>query len=377
MALSPTSNLARLLHDFYDFMQRKYDVFIFITGEEGRGKTKSIGLNIFDYWYREILKRKPPAERIGTTFSHFVKNLETGENFDIAYWDETGDALDKGNFHDILNKGVYQTYGIIREKLLLTMMTIPDFWDLDPRFRRRRVRGVFDVHKRVDDCCRSCGYKFAGRDECPKCTSKDIKRGYVKWRYYGRRALNRAIEKNKNKQVLRLSRVKATLEGVAYEYKGELLERYKADKDKRMDDAIKNLRTIAATQERKQNWRCPQCQSMDTKLHVSDGLIHCHKCRHAWEKTWEEGEREPEQKKGGCPTCGSSSIKHNKAKGKHTCRSCKQIWYTEPEQPLKSKEKDGRMRCPQCESLEYRYRASTKDYRCRKCGEVWGENGGK
>jgi len=284
MAVAENSKLARLLRKFHVYMKRQYDVCICIVGGEGKGKSRGLLLPIIDYWYKSILNRPVKTNSLGVSFEAFATALKTGEEFDICALDEAGEEMDRENHRNTLNTILFQAYTVIREKLFFTILVLPDFFDLNPRFRKRRVRGVFEVYKRKDYECTSCGWEFVQRPECPKCQCKKIKKGYILWRYYSRQKLDEIIAKNQSRLIKRLSVVKPTYSGKSYKYDGPLLKPYAALKKGKMDDAINRIDKITNTVEVTSNVKCPACESKDTRYVKKTDSMACRRCGNEWKK---------------------------------------------------------------------------------------------
>lgn len=282
MAIAHNSNLARILKDFYRYMKLKYDVFIVITGGEGLGKSRSMFLPIIDYWYTEILKKPIPEGRYGVKMENFIRSLKSGQTYDICGLDEAGDAMDKENYRNMLNRILYESYTIIREKLFFTIIVLPSFFDLNPRFRKRRVRGIFEIYRRVNNFCKDCEESFTDSKKCPECGSKNFKKGYVLWRYYSRARINKILLLNKNREVKKLSVVSPSIEGRAYMYQGKLLKAYQIEKQEKMDEAINSINEIIEATEENAFWQCPKCKSKDSRRNKKDQMFHCRRCLYAW-----------------------------------------------------------------------------------------------
>lgn len=284
MTIAHNSNLAEVLHRFKSMMDRGYDVFCVITGMEGVGKSRGLFLNIIDYWYTVILgHKKVPEGRYNVRLEDFIQSLKTGKDYDICSLDEAGDTMDSQNFRDALNRILYQSYTIIREKRFFTLIVLPDFYDLNPRFRNRRVRGVFECFQRVDHRCKECNHRFVGPLHCPECKSKKIEKGFVRWRYFGRARINQIFEKTKNHKVKRLGVLSPTIQGIVEEYRGPMLKRYSKEKAQKMEEAIDMMYDLFSQATEEDIWRCPKCRRSDTRILKSDNRIHCRKCQYSWD----------------------------------------------------------------------------------------------
>lgn len=238
------TKLASILRWVYSKISLNYDFFMVISGGEGVGKSRGLFLPIVDYWYRFILKVKEseiPAEAYAVELKDFVKGLKDGKKADIRGLDEAGDSIDSQNFANKLNKILYQAYTVIREKKYFTLIVLPSFFDLNPRFRRRRVKLLFHVYKRVDNNCKDCGAWFV-EDACPKCGSKTFIKGFVRWKVYGKRQIREILIRNQFSTVKTLNvGVSPICYGRTYEYKKGLCKRYGEMKKAKMTDALERV----------------------------------------------------------------------------------------------------------------------------------------
>lgn len=266
-----------LLRKHYGYLRRKYDSFILITGMEGRGKSKIL-LSIIDHWYTDILQQPIKRDCYGVSFRPFINALRSAASCDIAALDEGGDELDRDDYRNELNSMMYKMYTIIRGKCIFTIVCLPSFFDFNPRFRKRRIRGVIDVSKRVDNHCNSCNADFV-ESSCPWCGSSDFVRGYAVWKYYSRKKLDLILIKNMNRPIKKMNVVKPTLQGRLREYNGILLKEYEAKKEEKMDTTIDDIWKMVDTLEKdKERIRCPRCQSSSFKFMARKKLLRCQKC---------------------------------------------------------------------------------------------------
>lgn len=236
------TNLAKFLRAVHNRMTRKYDVFMVIDGGEGVGKSRGILLNVLDYWYRKILHKQVPKWSVNIDVKEWVDALHRTKTYDAAALDEAGDSMDSMDFANKFNKILYQVYTIIREKLCLSIVVLPSFFDLSPRFRKRRVRFLIHCYKRIDNRCKSCKKEFVGK-ECPKCGSKDFKNGFVCYEIYDRTRLNEILQRNMYKHIKKVRCGVAPLaRGIVGEYKGKLADYYSELKTEKMGIALEKLK---------------------------------------------------------------------------------------------------------------------------------------
>lgn len=242
MTMQNNSNLAKVLYWVYAKIMLNYDMFIVITGGEGTGKSRGLFLNIVDFWYRKILKKPIPQDSYGIDIKDFVKSLGTGKKLDFRGLDEAGDSIDAQNWNNVLNKILYQAYTVIREKKLFTCIVLPSFFDLNPRFRKRRVKVLFNVYKRVDNKCKACDGYFVDSKVCPHCGNDKFTKGYILWRCYNKKQIREILVRNQFRSVKSLNvGVSPVCEGRSYEYKGELLKFYNPKKQEKMKEVLEKV----------------------------------------------------------------------------------------------------------------------------------------
>lgn len=282
MALHITSILLRLLKIFHKGMQRNHDYVIVIAGKEGIGKS-NLFLSMLDSWYSQVLNKPIPANRYGVGIKEFIESIDTGKKFDFCGLDEGGDELDRDSYRDLLNQTLYKTYTIIRGEIFFTVLCLPDFFDLNPRFRRRRVRGIFYIYRRIDNKCKKCNTYFAG-SVCSKCNASDYVAGYVQWRYFTRKHINQIIIRNKNRPIQSLNVGVRGIEGITYEYKGELLQHYRELKVNKMREARTKLKNLMLEATEGSSNKCPYCKSRDIRFVRKSSLFYCKKCGKEWVK---------------------------------------------------------------------------------------------
>lgn len=253
--MDKTCNLARFLDECFKQMNKRYDIFLVITGGEGVGKSRGLFLNIADYWFRRLLKkRKINKDSINVSVDKFVACLGASPEFSFVGLDEAGDSMDSLDWANKFNKVLYQAYTIIREKFIFSVVVLPSLFDLSPRFRKRRVRFLIDVVKRVDNRCRYCKdvssrgkkvrHEFVG-DACDKCGATDFFKGYVKYNIYDRARIGEILERNQFKMIKRVGcGVAPLISGCVGEYKGEFADFYSGLKKSKMDSVLEKLREV-------------------------------------------------------------------------------------------------------------------------------------
>lgn len=183
-----------------------------------------------------------------------------------------------------LNKALYQTYTVIREKKLFTLIVLPSFFDLNPRFRKRRVRVLFHAKYRCDNRCLFCDHFFTG-NRCPKCLSGNFKPGFLIFDVYNQKQIHEILERNKHRSIKSLNvGVQPVVKNARIkEYKGSLLPNYEKLKKEKLAETIKNLQNeidpdipkrktcshLYFYLKRKEAWVCRRCNH-ETKINPFD-----------------------------------------------------------------------------------------------------------
>lgn len=132
----------------YEKHKQNWDTFGIIIGDEGVGKS-NVGLHYLDIWSR-ITKGKCLPEDIKhvcLTGKDFVDDLSDMKENELTIFDEAGE-LDSRRAMSNFNTLLTQAYKVIRADRLFTILILPDFWDLEPRFRNRRVKFLIYVYQR-------------------------------------------------------------------------------------------------------------------------------------------------------------------------------------------------------------------------------------
>ena len=148
--LNNNSRLARAINIIHEGVTKKnYDNVLCIVGDEGKGKS-NILLNIVDYWLRKIYDEVNPEmanKYIAMDSKDLGKVLKDVTNYDILANDEAADLSNRSSMSK-MNKTYVKAYQIIRGKNLFTILVLPDLFDLDSFFRKRRVRHLIYTDKR-------------------------------------------------------------------------------------------------------------------------------------------------------------------------------------------------------------------------------------
>lgn len=126
-----------------------WDEVLVIAGYNGKGKTH-LGLHIADWWinkkYGEVKEEDAP-KYIGMDLKQFGKVLSTANKKDLVMDDEAGDISSRGSMSR-MNRLYMQAYQVIRGDNIFTILILPELWDLDPYFRKHRVRHFIHVMAR-------------------------------------------------------------------------------------------------------------------------------------------------------------------------------------------------------------------------------------
>jgi hypothetical protein len=247
--LDRNSNLLKMLKMIYDFrFKMNYDCFICIDGSEGKGKSRGLFLNIAEAWYKQVLNQPfIPEYAINTDVAGFITALKQAKKGDFIGLDEAGDTMDSSDYANRFNRLLYQVYTVVREKQIFTVICLPNFFDLNPRFRRRRVHYLFHAKKRVNNKCGICGNLFIG-DICEKCgrtllnDTKNGRKGFLVWELYTRERIDKLIEMNQYSLIKKVDvGLEPFISGHVFEYKGELLEKYNMMKAEKLKDIFDKL----------------------------------------------------------------------------------------------------------------------------------------
>ena len=263
-------------------MKKKYDIFVVIDGSEGVGKSRGLLLNMLEYWYKAILKQKEiPQWAINIDAKTWINNLDKAGEREMIGLDEAGDSMDSMQFATKFNRLLYQAYTIIREKLSFSIVVLPSFFDLAPRFRKRRVRFLVHAYRRMDNKCNNCGEAFVGK-ECPKCGSTHFNRGYVMYEVYDRVRINKILERNHYNHIKRVNcGIKPLFNGVLTEYEGGLKDYYSGLKKQKMVEVIEKLKdemNPPDPESEKGKVVQKKCPHSDWRYVKSKNLWYCRNC---------------------------------------------------------------------------------------------------
>jgi len=149
-ALSP--ELRKVLDVVYEKNTKQdWDTVWIIDGDEGASKS-NLAMHICQ-WYYDKLKAdvggcsEEEVKHMCLDPEQFKKDLAGLKKYEFTCFDEAG-ALSNRRFMDKFNHEISQAYMMIRGDNLFTVLVLPSFFDLDPYFAKRRVRGLIHVYKR-------------------------------------------------------------------------------------------------------------------------------------------------------------------------------------------------------------------------------------
>jgi len=245
--LQPTSKLGKTLDRYYSRGFRKYPVVIIVTGEVGTGKSKSLALNVYDYWFKRFHDKSPPAKLFTTQLVKYSVALKMAEVMELAVLDEAMDAFGKGTSSRKIVNAFAKMFGICRGRQVATMVVLDDIFIVTSKLAKY-VTCWIHTEKRIDNKCKSCNELFAGFKACPFCGSTSYRPGMVKFRVYSKRRLRAVLQANENRTIksIYIKGVPANIYSIINEYTGELEEYYnKMKEDKQnttMDELIKEVK---------------------------------------------------------------------------------------------------------------------------------------
>jgi hypothetical protein len=188
--------------------QEDWDTVWVICGDEGISKS-NLGLWLVDGWYQRKHGGTKPEDvkHVCLTTDMFKQDLADMQKGECTNLDEGG-ALSNRRFMSQLNYEISQAYQVIRGDNIFTIITLPDFFDLDPYFSKRRVRGLIYVYKRG---------RFA---------------------FWSKSRLRRLVAVNMERRIKNYWLVKPTYSGGYFrQYDGPMLEAYKKLKADKIREA--------------------------------------------------------------------------------------------------------------------------------------------
>lgn len=126
-----------------------WDTVGIISGDEGRGKSEGIGLNLVDFWLR--LQGKTVCEddlrRIAMNKIEWTKAYLDADKYDVIDFDEN-DVKGGGAALSKYNRSVRKMFQNVRSEGYFNLLTDPDFFSLDGFFVKRRCHFMIYVYAR-------------------------------------------------------------------------------------------------------------------------------------------------------------------------------------------------------------------------------------
>lgn len=196
---------------FKKVTKHHWDNVIALVGDEGTGKS-NLALHIVDYWYNKLNGEcvKEDIKHMCLTGGEFVADLKDCKKYECTVFDEAGELTNRRAMAKF-NVSIMKAYQIIRGDNLFTVLVLPDLFDLDPFFVKRRCKGLFQV----------------------------VKRGRAK--FWSKDRLRRLVARNIDRRVKSYYAVKPTFHCCFPIYKGILKEGYDAKKTAKMQEVRKKL----------------------------------------------------------------------------------------------------------------------------------------
>lgn len=140
------------IHRYLDIRHKKHledwDTVIVVEGDVGIGKS-NLSLNMLEYWMEKIYGKCEPEHirHMSLTTPSFLNDLADGEKLDMCVYDEAGELTSRRAMSKF-NVKLMVGYKVIRADNIFTILVIDDVFDLDPYFRKKRVKALFSVQKR-------------------------------------------------------------------------------------------------------------------------------------------------------------------------------------------------------------------------------------
>lgn len=128
--------------------KKDWDTWWCVCGDEGKGKT-NLELHMLEY-YLSKLKDKIIEDDINFLCldkEDWKKAMSKLKQYEPIVYDEAGE-LNNRRFMSSFNFEVTQLARVIRGDNNFVVLCIQDFFDLDPFFSKRRIKGLLYVYKR-------------------------------------------------------------------------------------------------------------------------------------------------------------------------------------------------------------------------------------
>jgi len=131
-------------------MDKEYDHFMVIVGGTGDGKSRFV-LNLFETWYRIVLKQKVTEDMISQVsqgYLPWLKQFETIKAFDMNVFDESSRDLNSADAMTKISKGVNKLFDVCRCEKFFSVLVLPNFFRLNKALREDRIRCLVYINKR-------------------------------------------------------------------------------------------------------------------------------------------------------------------------------------------------------------------------------------
>jgi len=205
--------LVSCLHNVKHHMEiEHYDYPLIICGDTGNGKSMLL-LHITELWVRVILKEKLEVSHIRhvqNTRLNWIKNFQEIKPLEINANDEGADGLMSKEQVTKFGRDIQKLYSVFRKKRFLTIILIPDFFDL-PLYFRKRVRGMIWVNKRGQ------------------------------FKYYTKKGIYYINQLNENRQLKRIQVAYPFFTGTFPDYTGKLRKPYDGMSFEATDNILKEM----------------------------------------------------------------------------------------------------------------------------------------
>lgn len=204
------------IHKYLDIRYAKHmddwDTVIVVDGDVGSGKS-NLALNMLDYWMNKIHGEclGEHNKHMSLTTPSFLGDLADGEQLDMCVYDEAGELTSRRAMSKF-NVKLMVAYKVIRADRIFTVLCIDDIFDLDPYFRKKRVKALFHVKQR-------------GRVEV-----------WLKER------LRAMLSLNQNYEIKNLYLVSPSFRDTFSKYNGVMLKEYAKNKKEKTTEARKQLK---------------------------------------------------------------------------------------------------------------------------------------
>lgn len=224
--ITPDGKLGKVLIGFSNRQVRKFQIVGIITGNVGVGKSRSLALNIIDFWYKEILKIIPPKDSITTDIGEYIVSLKSADPYKMILLDEAIDSFGKGVSNRKLINALDNMFSICRERGVGSLIVLDDIFRLTT-YIARHITFWVHVERRFDNECRKCRKNFVGF-KCPYCETTNYIEGKVVYNFYTKDRLNKILMFNENRNIKTIKGTKVLPNFRSYirEYKGELIKHY-------------------------------------------------------------------------------------------------------------------------------------------------------